>query len=114
MVKGTLALVLAAVVAGLVASAAGCMPPSRQLDTTSMVAAADDSLVYAGMTVDDVEERWGDTDCIYESVVEGYALDVLGYGIAANGEVVGIENCTAASVALFFHSGRLVAWGEYE
>lgn len=106
------ALVLASVIAALVA----CAPlENSQEDTAATAPPQDESTLYVGMTFDEVEQRWGDTDCLYEVVANGETFDALGYARdARTDEVVGLETCHNATVSLFFRDAQLVAWGEAE
>ncbi len=67
-----------------------------------------------GMDMNEVESRWGDTDCVYwhEETLRGYAA--LGYGIdPGSGEVVGLPDCRNARLALYFdrRTYTLQYWG---
>ena len=70
--------------------------------------------VRFGMDMNEVESRWGDTDCVYwyEEGFRGYAA--LGYGIdPGSGEVVGVPDCRNVKVALYFdrRTYTLQYWG---
>lgn len=68
-----------------------------------------------GMSLDEVEDRWGETDCIFRDVIQGHGVDAWGYGLdGATGEVTGIPDCENARVILYFASERLAAWSEVE
>lgn len=89
--------------------------PSPRATVAPSAPVADDALLSEGMTFEEVEARWGDTDCIYEIKVANRVGDGWGYGMdPSTGEVVGIEDCRQAKVGLVFEHGLLVAWGETE
>jgi len=92
-------------------------PPQPQSPPASALRemdSLDDATLTTGMTFDDVEARWGDTDCIYQTTVSDQALDGWGYRVdVQSGEVVGLEDCRSVGISLFFSEGRLVAWGEH-
>lgn len=91
-----------------------CAPP-QMASYSAPPQQDDDSALVVGMTLDQVEDRWGDTDCVYERTIEGQTLDAIAYGLdASTSEVVGIPDCSQARVTLLFSDGRLIAWGEYQ
>jgi hypothetical protein len=66
-----------------------------------------------GMTLDQVQARWGDTDCFFVAEWGGRRFLAAGYGLdPASGEVQGLGSCEATHLALYFDEDRLAFWGE--
>jgi len=94
------------------AVAVGCssVPPP---EPASEVASSRDADVAPGMTIEQVEARWGDTDCFFSVELDGRRYLAAGYGLdARTGEVRGVAGCDATRLALYFEGGRLALWGE--
>jgi hypothetical protein len=100
---------------GLLSCSAPQTYEAPTISTSESYTDVDDSLLSEGMSFDEVEARWGDTDCVYQVKVQDQFLDALGYGLHADsGEVIGLPDCRTAVVSLYFNDGRLTGWGEHE
>ncbi len=106
----------ALVVVGCAGSASPPQEITGQSTTPSeTLFAAEDGQLTVGMTLDEVEQSWGDTDCIFEVSVDGRSFDAWGYAHARDtGEVVGTQDCRSATVALYFEDSRLHSWAQYQ
>lgn len=74
-----------------------------------------DSEVSVGMTFDQVEQTWGETDCIFQDVYNGKEVDAWGYGLdSVSGEIVGLPDCREVRIVLYFSNERVITWTEAE